>query len=240
LFSEGIVSAQDDSYLVHDKAAFSGDFTITIPVPAGDEYLNVRWMCNDWGYNTYLKAKMKAESSTVTLDYNGLDYSSRGKVATKNLYDVDLFTPDSYGDGYLIREDWEDAKKRVGTTEPYRCRIIKVKFEVLNGGYGLLASYGIVSTKDDSYLVYDHNTAANDFDITIPVPAEDEYVNIRWKGTDIWYRDTCVNAKMKAESGTIVLDYNGRKNVATKNLYDVLTGNFPNDWQNAKKRAVSD
>jgi len=129
---------------------------------------------------------------------------------------------------------------------------IKVKFEVKNGGvWGLVWSYGIVSTQDDSYLVYDWDVCANDFYITITVPASDEYLNIRWKGNEGGF-STYVRAKMKAESGTITLDYNGNAGsgkVATKNLHDVKVYGpifsddnkwVLEDWENAKKRAVKD
>jgi len=227
--SGGIVSTQDDSHLVYGWAIFANDYTVTIAVPASDEYLNIRWK----GFGAYfsddtcLSAKMKAESGTITLDYNGV-----GKVATKNLYDV-LVTADS--------KDWDDAIKREGTTAPEGYRIIKVKFDVKNGGYGLWASYGIVSTQDDSYLVYDHDVGANDFDIAIPVPVSDEYLNIRWKGTDSLQRDTYLKAKMKAESGTITVDYNGKGKVSTKNLYDAgSSSDWKGEWEEAKKRAVKD
>jgi len=94
----GSVSTQDDSCLVKDGKAFSRDFTIKITVPASDEYLNVRWQGDDcWQPDTYVKAKMKAKSGTITLDYNG-----PGKVATKNLYDVSI-TTESTGHGRRLR-----------------------------------------------------------------------------------------------------------------------------------------
>jgi len=128
---------------------------------------------------------------------------------------------------------------------------IKVKFEVGNGGLGLYKSAGIVSTQDDSYLVYDSNIFSWDFTITITVPANDEYLNIRWKGFEGLRLHTFVKAKMKAESGTITLKYNGYKKVVTNNLYDVRIdgwdGHRPveaiplaNDWKKAKKRSASD
>jgi len=242
--TEGFVSTQDDRYLRYGEGFSSEDYTIKIIAPASDEYLNVYWMAHEplalKATHVWIKAKMKPESGTITFDYNGNDGEGYPEVVTKNLYDVELLWEKRYGDSQQPRELWAYLKKRVADNEVKGTRTIKVKFEVLNGGYGLLNSYGIVSTQDDGYLVYDHDTCANDFTITIPVPPEDEYLNIRWKGTDIWHCDTCVNAKMKAESGTITLDYNGHKKVATKNLYDVRTGNFPYDWKSAENRAVSD
>jgi len=117
-------------------------------------------------------------------------------------------------------------------------KTVKVKFEVKNGG----SNAGIVSTQDDSYLVYGRDifNAGNDYTITITVPASDEYLNIRWKGLGAFLVDnTYLKAKMKAESGTITLDYNGVGKVATKNLYDVyVTTTYSQDWEDAEKRAV--
>jgi len=128
---------------------------------------------------------------------------------------------------------------------------IKVKFKVKNGGFGLWLSKGIVSTQDDNYLVLNEASFANDFTITITAPESDEYLNIRWFCLDPRYMETVLKAKMKPESGTITLDYNGGNKVETKNLYDVMTASALNravtitkitplgeDWEDAKKRAV--
>jgi len=127
---------------------------------------------------------------------------------------------------------------------------IRVKFEVKNGGFGLLSSEGIISTQDDdSYIVYDKASCASDYTITVRVPASDEYLNVRWRGDDFMISDnTYVKAKMKPKSGIITLDYNGYGRVATKNLYDVeVSGDFDiynnqtwiaADWKAAEKRAV--
>jgi len=117
-------------------------------------------------------------------------------------------------------------------------KIIKVKFEVLNGGSGVCKHAGVISTQDDSYLVKNSNIVTRDFTITITVPASDEYLNVRWWGDDFWLPDTYVKAKTKAESGTITVDYNGINKVATKNLYDVKTTTDSSDWNSAYKRAV--
>jgi len=118
---------------------------------------------------------------------------------------------------------------------------IKVRFEVKNGGMGLWSSRGIVSTQDDSHLVYNKELFANDYTIKIEVPVSDEYLNVRWMGEE-WLTDAFVKAKMKAESGTITLDYNGRARVAVKNLYDVRVsgdsrGELYLDWIDASVRA---
>jgi len=129
-------------------------------------------------------------------------------------------------------------------------KTIKVKFEVKNGGGGLIKSGGIVSTQNDSYLVYDWDWSSYDFTIKITVPASDEYLNIRWKGEDYFLGQVYAKAKMKPDTGTITLDYNGfsyqKPQVAVKNLYDVQLDScwgpqaspFKDDWENAKKRSV--
>jgi len=128
-------------------------------------------------------------------------------------------------------------------------RKIKVKFEVLNGGGGLRNNYGIVSTQDDSVLVKDRGDLDRGFTITITVPAGDKYLNVRWLGNDFWLPDTFLKAKMKAESGTITVDYNGVGKAATKNLYDVRVAGskengqlseFAADWKDAWLRASLD
>jgi len=74
-------------------------------------------------------------------------------------------------------------------------------------------------------LIYNDGSFSNDYTISITVPASDEYLNIRWWGNDFWYGDYCARAKMKPESGTIIVDYNGpNSKVTTKNLYDVHYG----------------
>jgi len=135
---------------------------------------------------------------------------------------------------------------------PVIIKPVTVKFEVLNGGWGLWKSEGIVSTQDDNYTVYGSAVFSRDFYITIPVPEGDEYLNIRWRGTDgvvgLEPVYTMVKAKLKATKSknvTITLDYNGwGNNVATKNLYDTATGNsldkyFYFDWEDAKDRSVN-
>jgi len=102
-------------------------------------------------------------------------------------------------------------------------KTITVKFVVKNGGSGLVGSDGIVSTQDDSYLVRDSDFVANDFYITITIPEDNQYVNIRWKGLTI--TATNVTAKMYVGVGgnyQITLNYNGIGNVATENLWDVV------------------
>jgi len=237
--SYGVVSTQDDSHLNWGFGELANDFEVRIAVPAGEKYLNIRWEATDFFWKvTYLKARLQlgdgSGSYTVVLDYNG-----RGKVAVKNLSDVSLNTKDA-------DNDFDNAYRRAGTTDPEGFRIIKVRFEVKNGEWGLWKSEGIVSTQDDSYLIYDDGDGANDFDITIPVPLEDEYLNVRWRSIPVAGNRTYVKAKMKAESGTITLDYNGPGKVVTKNLYDAVVGpyygenNPAKDWADAKNRSVND
>jgi len=139
-------------------------------------------------------------------------------------------------------------------------KTIDVKFEVENGGGGLWYSAGIVSTQDDTYLVYDSDCYASDFTITITVPASDQYLNIRWAAkeyeflTDNSKKMTFVTAKMPvsvAGNYTIGLDYNGIGSVATSNLNDVhIVTNYNMDsganadqnadWRNAVSRSIPD
>jgi len=142
---------------------------------------------------------------------------------------------------------WEDLEKCTDSNEFEEGWRIKVKFNVKDCGWGIWKSEGIVSTQDDiSYLVYNHDVFDNDFTIAIPVPQDDEYLNIRWRCWDGVAGETFVRARMKAESGTITLDYNGNLKVTTKNLYDVAVGpyygknNLGKDWDDAKNRSVSD
>jgi len=140
-------------------------------------------------------------------------------------------------------------------------KTIKVKFEVQNGGGGLWGTEGIVSTQDDTYLVRDSDEYANDFTISITVPASDQYLNIRWRASEYEVSAanttkarTYVTAKMPVSGAgnyTIGLDYNGIGEVATTNLYDVQVGwNYNKDngipteqfteFQNAWNRAIDD
>jgi len=106
--SEGIVSTQDDSDLVLYAPFFDTKACLyrNYGVPASDEYLNIRWFGDDSIFGRiYLKAKMKAESgtiTTITLDYNGWK-DGKPKILTKNLYDVSV-TTDS--------KDWDDALRQ--------------------------------------------------------------------------------------------------------------------------------
>jgi len=152
-------------------------------------------------------------------------------------------SPAGIGDGYDEVVSGEASAPALNSAGDGASKTIKVKFEVKNGGGGLVDNAGIVSTQDDSYLVYNEGSFSRDYTINITVPASDEYLNIRWLGNDFWYGAYCVRAKMKPESGAITLDYNGPvSEVTTKNLYDVhyRTGNTNNyyvDWTYAKKRA---
>jgi len=134
-------------------------------------------------------------------------------------------------------------------------KTIKVKFEVKNGGMGLMKTEGMLAARDWSRIVYDSGAFANDYTITITVPASDEYVRIFWKATEYIWFPFYLWADMKAESCTITLDYNGNYKVATKNLIwpDVNSGNikefdpFTQEyvsagecWNRLKSRSVHD
>jgi len=209
-------------------AGSAGDFDI-IARPNVNEGLIIRWAGEDiWNRRTYLKAKIPS-GSIVPLDsgavFNiGLDYNGKGKVETKNLEEVSVTTTDAAEKDFS--NAWARAAK-VSMPQPVipGTREITVRFEVLNGGWGLTKSYGIVSTQDDSYLLINNGVSSGDYDITIPVSPGDEYLNIRWKGKTV-EGDTVLKAKMKAESGTITVDYQGyndimQPSVAVNNLYDV-------------------
>jgi len=235
--SFGVVSTQDDSHLNWGFGELARDFEVRITVPASEKHLNIRWEATDFFWKrTYLKAGLQIGDGGVT--YNiVLEYNGRGKVAVKNLQDVSLNTKD-------VNNDFYNAYKRAGTTEPDGFRKIKVKFEILNGGNGLSKSEGMVSTQDDSYVVYDIDVFANNYTIAIRVPASDEYVNVIWKGQDIFRGVFYARGKMKAESGTVSIDYNYFY-VTVKNLYDSETyapfnepDAWKNYWEDHKKRSV--
>jgi len=124
-------------------------------------------------------------------------------------------------------------------------RKIKIKFDVRNGGWGLIGSDGIVSTQDDSRLVRDGGYFAGDYRINITIPASDRYLNIRWCGNDSVHGATYVKAKLdlNAAVDAIVFDYCGYANVNAGNLYDVqVYGNSSIDayldWLNAWMLAI--
>jgi len=158
------------------------------------------------------------------------------------------------GDGYEAVFTEATATGSAGTLAASAAgtKTVKVKFEVKNGGPGLWFSEGIVSTQDDSYLVFDRNDFAGDFTIGITVPANDQYLNIRWFAEDFFKRYTYLKARLNFDfdsSKTITLDYNGPRKVAVKNLYDVriddrsIDGHnteLAADWVDAKERADED
>jgi len=134
-----------------------------------------------------------------------------------------------------------------------------IKFEVLNAAdlsLALAGSTGIVSTQDDSFLVWDSAKYANDFTITIIAPLTDKYLNIRWRGTSwLCLLDTYLKAKMDISRSKIILDYDNEQVVSVKGtLYDVqIAGTWLNndpstgkktglndDWYVAQQRAVRD
>jgi len=137
----------------------------------------------------------------------------------------------------------------VGADYSSGSKTISVKFEVANGGAGLLCSDGIVSTQDDSYLVYDGDIFANDFTITITVPADDEYLNIRWVGQEANYL-TYIQGKLPVAGAgkyTIYIDYCGVGNIgSTRNItspgtwYGTVNWDGWGDFQDAKSRAIPD
>jgi len=92
------VSSADDSSFIYNSGSWSENFQIAIPVSPGDEYLNIRWKGKTVEGDTVLKAKMKAESGTITVDYQGYNDIMQPSVAVKNLYDVEIDKPGVYTD----------------------------------------------------------------------------------------------------------------------------------------------
>jgi len=149
----------------------------------------------------------------------------------------------------------------IASGDPVQGPLFDVKFEILNGGWGLYSSRGIVSTEDDQYIVRRKALAANDFTITIEKSHEgDEYANIRWAGQYMgsWYgftaKMTLLQTKGVSASPyikyTIKIDFNHDCfgtgwSIKTKGLYDVQTFNKKNpeddpDWKDAWSRAEDD
>jgi len=109
-----------------------------------------------------------------------------------------------------------------------------VKFNVKNGGKGLLYSEGILVSPDGSTAVKDSDFFANDFHITIsfsyPAISFPDYLIVYWSGDDEISPDSgwplVLKAKMRLIRNIykyeIILDFNGGTNVNTNNLYDVV------------------
>jgi len=156
----------------------------------------------------------------------------------------------------------EDFKSSLSTASTYGSAVktLEIKFKVGNGGAGLKNSKGIVSTQSDGYLVRDGDSTSKDFTITITVPAEDQYVNIRWYCNTMIENDLYLVAKKYVEGNgkyVIELDYNGNSNprIDTKGtLRDVRIGTgqqavdpyvrgsptLESDFNNAWSRAIPD
>jgi len=136
---------------------------------------------------------------------------------------------------------------------------VNVKFKVLNGGWGLRSSEGMVGAggdAHDAYLVRDYELFARDYDITIPAqlddttitlwPSHEEYVSIHWKGVDISGVPTYLHALMKIDPGntgrkyTVVIDYNGVGKVATKNLVNVIVTKDSYHYYDLRWRSVQE
>jgi len=246
----GIVSNQDDRYLVYDGAICANDFTVTIMVPASDEYLNVRWRGNDIGQDVVVRGKMKAESCTVEVDFKLIGYPD-----TKNLYDVRrgyVTLGDNKTEFYY---DWEDAYGRAVHKGVYGSpgfpgtKKVNIKFEILNGGSGLFWSKALISTPDDSLVIGDLASCSNDFRMSIEPPDTVQYLNIRWLGAAAFDTFTVLRAKLNcADAGTVTktvkIDYNGYKSLKTKNLYDVevggKSGSLMDDWDRTRTKALKD
>jgi len=228
----------------------------------------------------------KAGKYVVSLDFSEEAETKAWDIDTQNLKEIYKYGPDSFVKHDWLPTDWDDALLRSfdaarnapagaydtadrdddeyagvsGNLAAARpgTKKIKVKFEVENGGYGLTYSEGIVSTQDDSYLIHDWDFCANDYTITISVPENDKYLNIRWHCAEMFRGETYIKAKMKAESDIVTMSYRNVGSVATetlgRSLYDAEVNgikgldkepeysnwDFYKDWTEAERRAVSD
>jgi len=136
-------------------------------------------------------------------------------------------SPDGVGNGYDEAVSAEASGIVPGGGAPLLAaaagtKTIKVKFEVKNGGNGLTKSEGMLISWDESKAAYNSAKFASDYTVTITVPAGDKYLLVCWKATEGFVDKFYLFAKMKAESCTITLDFNGYRDgrpvVATKNL----------------------
>jgi len=187
---------------------------------------------------------------SFSLSFAGCDAGLAGTdvvPADEDVASVDAGSmADAVASGNLTESAGGSPSPAAAVSSAMRLRI-KIKFEVKNGGWGLKNSVGIVSTQDDLYLVRDGASFASDYDITITVPASNKYLNVRWYGEDVTGA-TYVKAKFSLNpppGDTIVLDYNGSGNVATRNLYDVRVYHGRSDdalidWHDALRRSVKD
>jgi len=163
-----------------------------------------KWLPADWD---------EAKSKSV-------DYTGTGKIIYGIADGEDDYADDAVASGVQASGTIE----KIGSAKA--TKTIKVKFIVKNGGGGLINSRGIVSSQEDKCAVYDYDDFANDFHITVTVPASDRYLNIRWKAYELWGLQTFVKAKMVVAADgnySITLDYNDGGEVATDNLYDVTS-----------------
>jgi len=114
------------------------------------------------------------------------------------------------------------------TDDPAAVKKISVRFEVLNGGLGLWKTWGIAAAGDSDYSVRSGARFANDFTITITVPAAVDYLNISFKSQDVagvkGYLDAALDIK-DAGKYTIGIDFNLKNldvpSFSTKNLRNV-------------------
>jgi len=119
--NRGIVSTQDDKYLVKDLDYGAQDFDITLDkIHDGDKYLNIRWAGSYTPVRSdfIVKAKLALpdapdwEKSTmefsVGIDFNHDLLGSGWNIKTKNLYDVITYKIDNV----LKDPDFGDALKR--------------------------------------------------------------------------------------------------------------------------------
>jgi len=257
-WSQGIVSTANDNYFVYNNALTDDNFNITIPVPERDNYVNIRWHCMDTLYRKFwVKGTMRVKQGnqyTVGLIFNDDAGQGRWDFDTRNLGEVCKYGPDSSGALTWMPADWDyavkmSAARKKSGDDPDAAPVtdtVNLKFEVLNGGAGLMWSKAMISTQDDSHVIWDGDTLANDFYMSITVPDTDEYINVRWLGGAFFNHETVFKAKLdyRTANKILTINYNGYKKVTVKNLYDVRVGGGPgalmDDWDAAREIAIKD
>jgi len=246
-WSQGIVSTAADNYFVNNNAQKDGDFNVEIRVPPADNYVNIRWYTRGTDWKQYwVKGKLRltgAKIYTVGFIFNG------GNIGTENLEEVSMRNTDASGNepvsigdissGFSVfgpSSDWYNALALANSRtlgpgdEPVALPVtntVHIKVEVLNGGSGLTGSVTMISTQDDSLVIYDKADFASDYWMSIEVPDSDQYLNVLW-ACNAGFVNTILKAKLawrnSAGTLTITIDYNGYGKAATKNLYSVEVG----------------
>jgi len=252
----GIVSTEDDSYLVKDFTSLPSHFTVIVDTPINNTHLNIRYAIHRWFYEDlifiaslpltrslsyYTVLDLKESSPIVTVtENNSLTAATLADQVFGNDNDI-LY------DSTTLGSDFDDAWNRALHWDiisiPTETKDIEVEFIVRNGGPGIWETHGIVSSQDDSILEIKDGFWASNYTIKITVPKFDTYLNIRWYSATI-AEDVYLKGKLDVTGPgyySIILDYNGGLNVEHDlGLYDVTIGGFQSanhyDFYNAEKR----